>query len=485
MNKNVKTNYLKTLEFQAVKKFLLIFLIVSIALFSFYTLLNNAFSEVLVDQPELQKLFLLYYSLFAIFILGTYFVVGVGFYRQIFLPLPQVLRRLQDIKVHKKENEPEDYFTELPDFWNVIEEEVLAIAKTIGRRQKHAERIRKTIERILDVFPEPTLIVGNDSGINYLNSAFKEIFGAHIEKSTEDLYLHDIFREPDILSMVTDIKSETIEKEVQVALRDSNQTKFFIAYKTPFATRLEDVTQESMVIFHDITSLKRTELMKVDFVSNVSHELRTPITSIQGYVKTLREDIASNRLENVDKFFGIVESQVDRLSLLIRDLLELSFLESSTTLTKTQIGVRSLTEKILSQFEMEFKSGEYSVVGTYDVDSVDGEPRLIEQILTNLIQNALRYTPPGTNIQVTWRKSPSGVELVFKDNGPGISEEHVDRLFERFYRVDPHRSRSRGGTGLGLSIVKHIMQRHDGSVRLSSKLGHGMEFICTFPDKKS
>jgi two-component system phosphate regulon sensor histidine kinase PhoR len=102
--------------------------------------------------------------------------------------------------------------------------------------------------------------------------------------------------------------------------------------------------------------------------------------------------------------------------------------------------------------------------------------------LINLIQNTLRYTPPKTQIQIHWGKKGNQSFLKFKDNGPGISEEHLSRIFERFYRVDPHRSRSRGGTGLGLSIVKHIMQRHGGTVSVSSQLGYGVEFICTFPD---
>jgi two-component system, OmpR family, phosphate regulon sensor histidine kinase PhoR len=105
----------------------------------------------------------------------------------------------------------------------------------------------------------------------------------------------------------------------------------------------------------------------------------------------------------------------------------------------------------------------------------------VEQVLTNLIQNALRYTPEGSEIKIEWIKTQTGTHLKFKDNGPGISSEHLPRLFERFYRVDPHRSRDKGGTGLGLAIVKHIMQKHKGNISVHSELGKGVEFRCEFP----
>lgn len=482
MVKSLKSNHFKTFEVQAVRKFVVVFLIVAISLLSFYVILKSVFADFLVGNIEARDQFRLYYSLFSIFLLGSYVAIGVSLYRQIFLPLPQVLRRIQDIKAHQKENELEDYFTSLPDFWNAIEEEVLAVAKTVGRRQKHVERIRKTIERLLDAFPEPTLIVGIDSQINYMNKAFKVAFCASIDKEAENLYLHDVFREPDVLSMIQNSDANTIEREVQITLNDSDTTKHFIVYKTPFATRLEDIAQEFMIIFHDISVAKKTDLMKADFVSNVSHELRTPVMSIQGYVRTLRDDIAANRLDHIDKFFDIIESHVQRLNLLIKDLLELSFLESSLELVKSNVETKSMTQKILNQFSIELGRGEYTVDESYEADQVIGEPRLIEQILINFIQNALRYTPPKSKISITWRKALNGTELVFKDNGPGVSEEHLNRLFERFYRVDPHRSRAHGGTGLGLSIAKHIMQRHDGTIRVFSDLGHGMKFICFFPE---
>ncbi len=466
----------KIYSVQAIRSYFFFFVALIFTLIVFYFSMN--------DFVQAKDQFQIYYLFFSIVVAVIYFAAGVGVYRQVFLPLPQVLRRIQDIKNYQKENESEDYFASLPDFWNLIEEEVIAVAKAVGRRQKQTERIRKAIEQILNVFPESTLVVDQDSRINYSNKAFKRTFlASRSEEDSSDVFLHDIFREPQVLSLVQDqYNSGTVKKEVQVAPINSDVKKHFIIFKTPFAMKNDDGSREQMIIFHDITTAKKTDQMKTDFVSNVSHELRTPLMSIQGYVQTLKEDIKAKKFEHTDKFFEIIESHVERLTFLINDLLELSYLESDVSLEKKDLDPKNLTQKILRQFSLDLEKGEYVAHDIYNVPSFKGEGRLIEQVLINLVQNTLRYTPLKTKIDIEWSKVGNQTVLSYKDNGPGISDEHLGRIFERFYRIDPHRSRARGGTGLGLSIVKHIMQRHGGTVQVNSKLGHGLEFKCIFPE---
>ncbi|MES2770052.1 MAG: ATP-binding protein [Bdellovibrionota bacterium] len=466
----------KIYSVQAIRSYFFFFIALVLALIVFYFSMN--------DFVHAKDRFQIYYLFFSTAVMVIYFAAGVGVYRQVFLPLPQVLRRIQDIKNYQKENESEDYFASLPDFWNLIEEEVIAVAKAVGRRQKQTERIRKAIEQILNVFPESTLVVDQDSKINYSNKAFKRTFlASRSEEDSSDVFLHDIFREPQVLSLVQDqYNSGTVKKEVQVAPIHSDVKKHFIIFKTPFAMKNDDGSREQMIIFHDITTAKKTDQMKTDFVSNVSHELRTPLMSIQGYVQTLKEDIKAKKFEHTDKFFEIIESHVERLTFLINDLLELSYLESDVSIEKKELDPKNLTQKILRQFSLDLEKGEYVARDIYNVPSFKGEGRLIEQVLINLVQNTLRYTPLKTKIDIEWNKVGNQTILNYKDNGPGISDEHLGRIFERFYRIDPHRSRARGGTGLGLSIVKHIMQRHGGTVQVNSKLGHGLEFKCIFPE---
>jgi two-component system phosphate regulon sensor histidine kinase PhoR len=166
---------------------------------------------------------------------------------------------------------------------------------------------------------------------------------------------------------------------------------------------------------------------------------------------------------------------------LIGDLLELSYLESDIVLNKNPLNPKDTTQKVLQQFSLDLEKGHYVVEQKYSTQEIYGHERLVEQVLINLVQNSLRYTPPGTKIDIEWNNKAGQTELIFRDNGPGISQEHLGRIFERFYRIDPHRSRSRGGTGLGLSIVKHIIQRHGGGIHVQSQLGRGVEFICKFP----
>lgn len=482
-SKNLKP-YLKSYSVQAIRSYLFFFAALVLTLVLFYFSLNNFFQEQFLAQPAVQENFKFYYLFFAVVVAVIYLVAGVGIYRQVFLPIPQVLRRIQEIKNYTKENEREDYFASLPDFWNVIEEEVVAVAKAVGRRQKQTERIRKAIEQILNVFPESTMVVDQDSKINYSNKAFKKTFNSsRAEDDYSDVFLHDLFREPQVLSLIQDqYDSGTLKKEIQISPINSDLKKHFIVFKTPFAMRNDDGSREQMIIFHDITNAKKTDQMKTDFVSNVSHELRTPVMSIQGYVQTLKEDVKAQRFDHTDKFFEIIESHVERLTYLINDLLELSYLESDVTLVKEELDPKVLTQKVLKQFSLDLKNGEYVADEKYSADVLKGDTRLIEQILINFIQNTLRYTPAKTNIHIEWSSTSAHTIFHYKDNGPGISEEHLDRIFERFYRIDPHRSRARGGTGLGLSIVKHIMQRHGGSVQVNSQLGHGLEFKCIFPN---
>jgi two-component system phosphate regulon sensor histidine kinase PhoR len=472
----------KTHSAQAIKSFVWLFIVLVLVLLVFYLSLNSIFSEYFLINVHSKDQFQVYFIFFSAASLLIFLAAGVGVYRKVFLPIPQVLRRIQDIKNYQKENESEDYFASLPDFWNLIEEEVIAVAKAVGRRQKQSDRIRKAIEQILNVFPESTLVVDQDNRINYSNQAFKKIFLPNMRSDTSDVFLHDIFREPQILSLIQDeYTSETLNKEIAIIPKSSETKKHFVVFKTPFAMKSDDRSREQMVIFHDITTAKKTDQMKTDFVSNVSHELRTPVMSIQGYVQTLKEDIKSKKFDSVDKFFEIIESQVERLTYLLNDLLELSSLESDVNFEKTKLDPKTLTQKILKQFSLDLEKGNYIAEEIYNTHELTGEERLIEQVLINLVQNSLRYTPSKTKITIEWNKIGNQTVLKYKDNGPGISEEHLDRIFERFYRIDPHRSRARGGTGLGLSIVKHIMQKHGGSVEVHSTLGHGLEFNCTFP----
>lgn len=237
-------------------------------------------------------------------------------------------------------------------------------------------------------------------------------------------------------------------------------------------------------IFHDVTELTLAEKMRIDFVGNVSHELRTPLTSIKGYTDTLALDIAEGREPDL-KFLKIISRNVSRLMDLISDLLDLSSLDAGVdVIHKDRIDTESLTDRVLDQMRQRFDKRTRPIEIKIKAPFVWADQKRIEQILTNLLDNALKYTPDDAAISVSWEphQGSHDVLLKVKDQGPGIPKEAHDRLFERFYRVDKGRSRDQGGTGLGLAIVKHIMQRHGGAVWIQSEIGVGTQFTCQFPD---
>jgi two-component system phosphate regulon sensor histidine kinase PhoR len=239
-------------------------------------------------------------------------------------------------------------------------------------------------------------------------------------------------------------------------------------------------------VFHDITELKQAEQIRIDFVANVSHELRTPLTSIKGYTDTLLEDAAQARWESAPRFLSVISRNVDRLMSLIQDLLDLSWLESGGELQLADVDLRELTQRVLGQLESLRGAKGHQIESEVSARQLRADPRRVEQVMVNLLENAIKYVPAGEGrIVVRWLCTDQSVRLIVSDNGPGIPPVHQDRLFERFYRVDKARSRELGGTGLGLAIVKHILQAHGGTVTVRSELGKGSEFVCDFPLAKA
>lgn len=251
--------------------------------------------------------------------------------------------------------------------------------------------------------------------------------------------------------------------------------------------RSQGVESGVIVVFHEVTLLKRAEQARVDLVVNVSHELRTPLTAIKGFTDTLKEELQKGRSEGALDYLAVISRNADRLMALIQDLLLLSRLESGAdALSVEELSTREVTERALQGLRpLQERSG-HRIEASYDAPVLRADPLRVEQVLVNLVGNALRYAPASSGpIQVLWSSSPGEVVLEVRDSGPGIPAEQQPRIFERFYRADAGRSRDSGGagggTGLGLAIVKHILIRHGGSVELVSETGRGSRFICKFP----
>ena len=228
----------------------------------------------------------------------------------------------------------------------------------------------------------------------------------------------------------------------------------------------------TVMVFNDITRMRKLELTRREFVANVSHELKTPITSIKGYVETLRDAVPMSDEER-EKFLGIIAKQADQLTATIDDLLALGRIEreaDSTKLQKEKCRLSDLLNDTLLICRQHAEEFEKTVQLSVPEDLVvKANSRLIEQAVMNLIDNAIKYGKEGGRIDVSAALDGDEVVIEVKDDGPGIASEHLPRLFERFYRTDRGRSRSIGGTGLGLAIVKHIALAHQGSASVESE----------------
>ncbi len=400
---------------------------------------------------------------------------------KIYQPLPEVLKKIKNLTVSQEDEvAPAQLFSDLPQFWNQVESEIQNVKHYFQDRQVIEDRIQKALKRLINYFPEPTIIVSPEARVTLVNRAFSEEF-RHIERD-EALPLIEVLREPEILDFFREDlqKKKAISREIKIKPPHLQTKKNYMVIKIPYSKTNKEGMRNVLMIFHDVTEIKRVDQMKTDFIQNVSHELRTPLTSIAGYLQVAKGDLADKDYGALKDHFEVIQHNVDRLNFLVQDLLQLSNLESDIELPFKSEDLEKLTLNVLKLFKPDFESGGYKATTTFEADTLYCDGRLVEQVLTNLLQNTLRYTPHGSTISIQWSQTPQNVQLHYKDNGPGIAAEHLPRLFERFYRVDSDRSRDRGGTGLGLSIVKHIMQRHRGSIEVQSELGKGVHFICVF-----
>lgn len=239
----------------------------------------------------------------------------------------------------------------------------------------------------------------------------------------------------------------------------------------------------ALLVLHDVTDLRHLETVRRDFVANVSHELKTPLTSISGYAETLVNDPPDE--ETSRRFLHVILTNARRMQRLVDGLLDLSRIESggwrpepeSLDAGQAAREVWTLMADRAAQRQVSFDTRIEP-----GAERVYADPDAFRQVLTNLLDNALRYTPAGGRITLGLRRSDDGVQVGVKDTGAGITSEHLGRIFERFYRADASRSRDEGGTGLGLAIVKHLVEAHDGRVEARSEVGRGTEILSWFPD---
>jgi two-component system phosphate regulon sensor histidine kinase PhoR len=346
-------------------------------------------------------------------------------------------------------------------------------------REHTAREIQNRQETLFNSMAEGLLWLDHEGRIQLANRAFTNLFGvtADIRSRTiiEALRLHELAELVD--SLGTD--KQVLGKELKLS-RPNERVLEVNAAAIFNGTGRRDGT---ILVFHDLTRLKRLERARQEFVANVSHELRTPLSLIKGYVETLL-DGAKDNPEVAAKFLQTIDRNAERLRLLIEDLLTISELESGRVKLNLQsVPLQTVVGKVVTDFRSRAEAKQVELLDEIPELRVRADGDRLEQVLCNLVDNAIKYGGrPEGKVSISARASDGEqVEICVADDGPGIPPEALERVFERFYRVDKARSREQGGTGLGLSIVKHIVQSHGGRVWAKSEPGQGAAFYFTLP----
>jgi two-component system, OmpR family, phosphate regulon sensor histidine kinase PhoR len=325
---------------------------------------------------------------------------------------------------------------------------------------------------------EGLLLLDRSRKIYLANRAFKNLFGVKAEMRGKTVM--EVLRLHELAELVerAEAEKQVFDYELRLPELDGRWLQVNAAVISNSAGEREG----TILVFHDLTRLKQLERTREEFVANVSHELRTPLSLIKGYVETLL-DGASKNPEVAEHFLQIIERNAERLDLLIQDLLTISALESGRVQLNLQpVRLHAVAEKVLADLKARADGRNITLKNELPDLTANVDESRLEQVLANLVDNAIKYGRPQGSVIVGGDKAGGDkVEIFIRDDGPGIPAESLDRIFERFYRVDKARSREQGGTGLGLSIVKHIIQNHGGEVWAKSEPGKGATFFFTLP----
>ena len=359
-----------------------------------------------------------------------------------------------------------------PGIWGYVYYRLEVKRRKSASRKKQIGRLLKEFKTSTRALPDATIVLNRKFHIQWLNKAAQTLLG--VRKTDAGQPVTNLIRHPDLQNY---LDAGKFDKPLQLHLKSNGDSRLSLRV-VPYGQ------QQYLLLARDVTEQRRIELMRRDFIANASHELRTPLSVLQGSIEQLEAGIGENK--ELEKPLARMKRQSQRMMSILQDLLTLARLESRHEADQMQPVPLSIlvTEVIEEAHAASLQRGghriDVNVVG--DV-LVRGQQEDLHAAVSNLVMNAVRYTPAGGDIKVTLKPVTGGVRFEVTDSGVGIMQPHLARLTERFYRVDVGRSREAGGTGLGLSIVKHVLERYGSSLEIRSRPGAGSTFAFTLPEK--
>ena len=362
-----------------------------------------------------------------------------------------------------------------PEYLGIADQHVSNIVDLQKSHQVKKSELRELIDQykqMITALPDAVVVMGNNGEILSANQAANELLQINLEQD-KNTRITQLVRDP---AFTDYFNAGNFDEPLEIRGSSASEPELSVRI-IPFG---ED---RLVLVGQDMSQSARIYEMRRSFISNASHELRTPLTVILGYLESLsmNQELPEDCIAAVKSS----ETQAQRMKQLVEDLLTLSRLESTTSAAQNTeiIPITSIIFDVVEEAKLSAWFTNHKIATQIETETmIKGDLQEIHSVVSNLVNNAVKHTDAGSKITVTWKLGDeSSPQLIIEDNGQGIAPEHIDRLTERFYRVDAGRSREKGGTGLGLSIVKHILGRHEASLDIESELGKGSRFICSFP----
>lgn len=428
------------------------------------------------DTREASKTILIEASLIALII-----TVFLGFLiaKSIMAPINDLTEKIEKMSNgdfnQKVEVRSQDEVGQLANMFNILTDELnLTLSQIFSEKSK--------MEAILNYMSEGILAIDTKGGMLHANPIALNIMNIDLEEAMTYGYI-DIAKKMGIVTRISDIrKSKELRTNEILQFNNMTYSVEFAAFKNK-----KDEIEGIILVIQDITKQYRLENMRREFVANVSHELKTPLTVIKSYTETLR-DGAAGEPELADMFLRTIDEECDRMSRLVRDLLKLSSFDyNKTDFKMTDINLKQMMDSIYRKMKIKAEEKEqlFIVSISHKIPHVYGDKDSIEQVIINIISNAIKYTPDGGKIDVEVYQEGKKIAIDVSDDGMGIPKKDLKRIFERFYRVDKARSRELGGTGLGLSIAKEIVKAHGGKIVIDSEEEKGTDVKILLPISES
>jgi two-component system, OmpR family, phosphate regulon sensor histidine kinase PhoR len=396
-------------------------------------------------------------------------LLGVGLYLTWhFVQVYRLSRWLQD---------PQGY--ELPD-GSGIWEEVYRAFRVLDRRNRRSqvrlENLVNQYEASTAALPDATVVLNKNGHIAWFNEAAVTLLGF---RSPQDLgqRVVNLIRHP---AFTQYLQAGRYERDIEITSA-VNVGSLLSIRVIPYGQ------DQRLLIARDVSQQQRLEQMRRDFVANASHELRTPLTVLRGYLDVMAEESAQQgRLQSWKGPLTDMVRQATRMANIIEDLLKLARIEANTGPVRHEVvEVPTLLHKLVEEARAMSGGAQVIALEAEANLALHGHPSELQSVFSNLIHNAVQYTPAGGDIHVRWWSDPAGLHFSVTDSGIGIERKHIPRLTERFYRVDPSRFSRTGGTGLGLAIVKHALEHHEGRLEIASEINVGSTFTCHFPEHRA